>query len=197
MKTNRWQKLSAPLLALALLFSLLIPATAAAGDFVLMIKSGAMQLSDETQDLDGGIRTFSDKSDRTLSLAWEIRNAKNVGLGMEYITYEHDFTPLANSYTRTQVYLFSARKYFTPSKVFHPFAGIGLGYGFSRYNNGIDVDEDWNLALQLTGGFELQFSDDFGIFLEAKGLASGTDGERANDFDFSSTGLMAGVSFIF
>jgi opacity protein-like surface antigen len=182
---------------LALAFSLLTSTTATAADFVLMLKSGAIKLADETQLLDGSTRTFSDKSDRTLSLGWEVRSENNVGLGMEYITYEHDFTPLANGYTRTQVYLFSARKYFIPSKVFHPFVGIGLGYGFSRYNNGVDIDEDWNLALQLTGGFELQFADEFAIFLEAKGLASGTDGERANEFDFSSTGLMAGVSFIF
>jgi opacity protein-like surface antigen len=179
-------------------FCLLITGTAVAADFVLMLKSGVMQLADETQTLDGTSHTFSDKSDRTLALGWEIRTDKNVGLGMEYITYEHDFDASPAAYTRSQIYLFSARKYFVPSKVFHPFAGIGLGWGFTRYNDGIQhTDEDWNLALQLTGGFELQFSEGFAVFLEAKGLASGTDGERANEFDFSSTGLMAGVSFIF
>ena len=190
------------LVGLALTCGLLTTTTVMAADFVLLLKSGGMKLADETQLLDGATSTFSDKSDRTLSLGWEIRSEKNVGIGMEYITYEHDLTKLlpapSAGYTRSQIYLFSVRKYFIPSKVFHPFVGFGLGYGFSRYNDGGgNIDEDWNYALQVTGGFELQFADEFGIFLEAKGLASGTDGERANEFDFSSAGLMAGVSFIF
>jgi opacity protein-like surface antigen len=183
---------------LVLAFSLLTTTTAMAGDFVLMLKLGGMKLADETQVHDAATRTFSDKSDRTIAVGWEIRSAQNVGLGMEYFTFEHDFTPSVAGYTKTEIYLFSARKYFTPSKVFHPFAGVGLGYGFAKYDDGVgNVDRDWNYALQLTGGFELRFAEEFGIFLEAKGLASGTDGERANEFDFSSAGLMAGVSFIF
>jgi len=184
---------------LILIFGLLITNTAAAGDFVLMIKSGRMELADETQTIDVLPRTFSDKSDRTFGLGWEIRNINNVGLGMEYVTYEHEFTPATiDGYAKTQLLMFSARKYFAPSKMFLPFLGIGLGYGLTKYDDGIgDADHDLNYALQVTGGFELQFAEDFGIFLEAKGVASGTDGERDNEFDFSSTGLMAGISFIF
>ena len=179
-------------------FSLMLVTTASAGDFVLMLKSGCMRLSDETQFHDGATRTFSDKSDRTLGIGWEVRSENNVGLGMEVFTFEHEFTPSATGYTKSDIYLFSVRKYFKPTKVFHPFAGIGLGYGFAKYDDGVgNVDRDWNMALQVTGGFELQFADDFGFFVEAKGLASGTDGERANEFDFSSAGLMAGISFIF
>ena len=79
----------------------------------------------------------------------------------------------------------------------HPFGGIGLGWGYSKFSHVADVDRDWNYTLQISAGLEIQFAEEFGVYLEAKGLASGSDGERANEFDFSGSGLMAGVSFIF
>ena len=66
--------------------------TAIAGDFVMILKCGTVQLADGTKRLGGETRTFDETSARTLDIAWEIRNARNVGLGMEYITFEHDFT---------------------------------------------------------------------------------------------------------
>ena len=186
------------LLILALLFFVCAPNNASAADFVLMLKSGAAFLSDDTQRLDGEVRNFDDTSKKTLALAWEIRNSKNVGLGMEYMTFEHDFnSPSSDGYTRTQLYLFSARKYFAMESMVHPFLGIGLGWGYSKFNRIGDTDRDWNTALQISTGLEIQFAEEFGIFLEAKGIASGTEGERDNEFDFTGADLLAGVSFIF
>jgi opacity protein-like surface antigen len=190
---------------LALSFIVFTPGKAAAADFVLILKSGAVMLSDDTQRLDNETRTFDDASNRTLAVAWEIRNSRDVGLGMEYMTFEHDFnSPSADyGYTRTQMYLFSARKYFAAKTMIHPFVGIGLGWGYTQFNRINDIDQEWdtdrewNTALQISTGVEFQFAEEFGIYIEAKGLASGSDSERENEFDFSGSGLMAGVSFIF
>ena len=183
---------------LFLLVTLMATGNATAADFVVILKSGTVQLADETQRLDGETRTFDETSAKTLAVAWEIRNARNVGLGMEYITFEHDFTsPSSDGYTKSQLYLFSARKYFNASKMVHPFGGIGLGWGYTKFNRVGDIDRDWNYVLQISAGVEIRFAEEFGIFIEGKGLASGTDGERENEFDFSGPSLMAGVSFIF
>ena len=183
---------------LFLLMTLLFAGNTTAGDFVMILKSGTVELIDETQRLDGETRTFDEYSARTLAVGWEIRNSRNVGLGMEYITFEHDFTsPSSDGYTKTQLYLFSARKYFNMTKTIHPFGGIGLGWGYTKFNRVSDVDRDLNYVLQISAGLEIQFAEEFGIFIEGKGLASGTDGERENEFDFSGPSLTAGVSFIF
>jgi len=183
---------------LALLSVVSAPDNCAAADFAIMVKSGAAFLSDDDQRLDGEVRNFDDSSQRTLGLAWEIRNSRNVGLGMEYLTFEHEFTPLdSEGYTRTQLYLFSARQYFAMDSMVHPFVGIGLGWGYTKFHRIGDTDHDWNGALQLAAGLEFRFAREFGIFVEGKGLASGTDGERDNEFDFTGSGLLAGVSFIF
>ncbi|MFN2369075.1 MAG: hypothetical protein ABR605_09040, partial [Desulfurivibrionaceae bacterium] len=78
-------------LVLAIAAMIFIPTGAVAADFVIILKSGAAFLSDDDQRLDGETRDFDDSSNKTLGLAWEIRNSRNVGLGMEYLTFEHDF----------------------------------------------------------------------------------------------------------
>lgn len=183
---------------LFLLPALVFAGNASGADFVIIMKSGAVQLADDTQRLDGETRTFDDSSAKSLSIGWEIRNARNVGLGMEYITFEHDFTsPSSDGYTKTQLYLFNARKYFSMGRVVHPFGGIGLGWGYTKFNRDGDSDRDLNYVLQIAAGLEIRMAEEFGIFIEAKALASGTDGERENEFDFSGPSVMAGVSVIF
>ena len=183
---------------LFLLLALMSVGNATAADFVLILKSGTVKLTDDTQKLDDEVRTFDESSAKTLAIGWEVRNARNVGLGVEYITFEHDFTSLSSDgYTKTQLYLFNARKYFSVGKIVRPFGGIGLGWGYTKFGRDGDVDRDLNYVLQIAAGVELQLAEEFGIFIEGKGLASGTDGERENEFDFSGPSLMAGVSVIF
>jgi hypothetical protein len=171
---------------------------AAAADFAMIMKSGTVKLWDEDQRLDLADRRFDGHSQRTLALAWEIRNAKEVAMGMEYLTYRHDLSDTVSGGAKTQVVLFNIKKYFSPNLVLHPYAGFGLGWGHARFDDGQgNIDRDFNLALQASGGVEFRIGNNFGIYTELKGLASGTDGEDENEFDFSGTGLMAGISLIF
>lgn len=167
-------------------------------DFALIMKSGTVKLWDDDQSLDLVDRRFDSHSQRTLSLGWEIRNAKEVAMGMEYITYHHDLLSSATGGAKTQVVLFNIKKYFSPNLVLHPYAGFGMGVGHAKFDDGQGyVDRELNLALQASGGVEFRIGNNFGIYTEVKGLASGTDGEDENEFDFSGTGLMAGISMIF
>ncbi|MEN8135218.1 MAG: hypothetical protein ABFS18_06740 [Thermodesulfobacteriota bacterium] len=183
---------------LFMLAALIFVGNATAADFVMILKSGTVQLADDTQKLDLETRDFDKSSAKTLAIAWEVRNSRDVGMGMEYITFEHDFTsPSSDGYAKTQLYLFSARKYFNMGSMVHPFGGVGLGWGYSKFGRDGDVDRDLNYVLQINAGLEIQLAEEFGIFIEGKALASGTDGERENEFDFSGPSLMAGVSLIF
>ena len=181
------------------LMTLVVTPGVKAADFAVIVKSGSVKLWDDKQVLDGIERDFDDTGNKVFAVSWEIRNAENVGLGMEYINYKHEFTPPVNTgATRTQVYLFTAKKYYAPTEIIRPFFGIGLGWGHAKYSDGLgNVDRDLNVALQASGGIEFLFAQNFGFYTEIKGLASNTDGESENEFDFSSTSLMAGMSFVF
>lgn len=187
-----------PLLAAVLLGAGVTASAARAADFAMIVKSGTVQLWDDDQRLDMADRHFDDHSRRTLAVAWEVRNAKEVALGMEYLTFKHAFSPPVSGRTKTQVWLFNAKKYFSPNRVLHPFVGIGLGWGHAKYDDGQgNIDRDVNFALQATTGMEFRIGENFGFYTEVKGLASGTDGEEENEFDFSGTGFLAGISLIF
>lgn len=184
---------------LAVLIGLAMAAhSSLAADFAMIVKSGTVQLWDEEQRLDLAERRFDNNSHRTLAVAWEVRNAKEVALGMEYLTYRHDFSPPVNGHTKTQAWMFNAKKYFSPNQLLHPYAGIGLGWGHAKYDDGRgNIDRDVNVAMQATAGVEFRIGDNFGFYTELKGLASGTDGEEENEFDFSGSGFLAGISLIF
>jgi len=171
---------------------------ARAGDFAVILKSGTVQLWDNDQSHDTVKRSFDSNSQRTLAVAWEIRTAKDIALGMEYFTFRHGFTPSATGRTITQVVGFTVKKYFSPNRFLHPYAGFGLGLGHAKYDDGDgNVDRDINLAIQASTGIEFRIGDNFGIYTEVKGLASGTEGEEDNEFDFSGTCYLAGISMIF
>ena len=172
--------------------------SARAGDFAIIVKSGTVKLWNDGQRLDLVERNFDNNSKHTLALAWEIRTSRDLALGMEYFTFRHGFTPPTTGYTKTQVVQFTVKKYFSPNRILHPYAGIGLGWGHAKYDDGVgNIDRDVNLAIQVDTGVEFRIGDNFGIYTEVKGLASGTDGEEENEFDFSGICYLAGISMIF
>jgi opacity protein-like surface antigen len=194
---SKYRRLSLHLLVLICLTTL-SAGLARAADFAIIIKSGTVSLWDNDQRLDMVERHFDNHSQSTLAVAWEIRTAKELALGMEYFTFRHDFSPPSTGRTKTQVAQFTVKKYFSPNRILHPYAGIGLGWGHAKYDDGQgNIDRDINFAMQASAGIEFRIGDNFGLYTEVKGLASGTDGEDENEFDFSGTGFLAGISIIF
>jgi hypothetical protein len=174
----------------------LASAPALAGGAMIM-KTGRVQLWDDSQNLDGQTRTFDSDSGRTFALAWEHRNRRGMGLGVEYITYRHDYTPssVSNGQAKTQILLFSARKYFNASEVVHPFFGVGMGLGHTSIT-GSSIDPDVNFEVQANTGVEMRF-DTIGFYIELKGLYNDTSGPSGNRYDPSGTAVFGGMSFIF
>lgn len=172
-------------------------APAMAGGAMIM-KTGNVQLWDDTQLLGGQQRTFDSSSWRTFALAWEHRNKLGMGLGIEYITYRHDYTPstAGDGQAKTQILLFSARKYFTASDIVHPFVGMGMGIGHTSITGGPNLSPDVNFEVQANTGIEFRF-DNVGFYMEVKGLYNNSDGPSNNRYDPSATGVFGGMSFIF
>ena len=176
----------------------LAPASAMAGGAIIM-KLGQVQLWDDAQFLGGQNRVFDDRSRRTFGFAWEHRNKRDIGFGMEYLTYRHDYRPAtaaSGGQAKTQMILFSARKYFIASGVFHPFVGMGMGLGHTSVTGGPDLSPEVDFQVQANTGIEFRF-DNIGFLVEVKGLYNDSDGPVNNRYDPSGTAIFGGMSFIF
>jgi opacity protein-like surface antigen len=187
----------------ALLGLLLISAwpalASAAGAFTL--KGGVMNLWDDTQVVDGTLRSFDETSYRTFGIAWEHRRAHGASFGVEYLNYRNEFTPPSTpdpGLARTQVLQFVTRKYFDASALVHPFMGVGIGTSqttvsfdtptsFTKY--------DWNLALQVNAGVELRLDNNFALAMEVKSLYHDVSSSR--EYNPSATGVYLGMGFLF
>lgn len=171
--------------------------SAMAGNAITM-KLGQVKLWDDTQLLGAQERVFDDSSGRTFGLAWEHRSRSGVGLGVEYITYRHDYTPSTRNMgeAKTQMILFSARKYFIDSGVFHPFLGMGMGLGHTSVTGGPNLSPEVDFQAQVNTGIEFRF-DNIGFLVEVKGLYNDSKGPSNNRYDPSGTGIFGGMSFIF
>ncbi len=164
----------------------------------MIMKTGKVQLWDDSQNLGDQPLTFDDSSWRTFALAWEHRGRRGMGLGVEYITYRHSYLPSTSGdgQAKTQIVLFSARKYFDASSIVHPFVGLGMGLGHTSVTGGARIGPDVNFEVQANTGIEFRF-DNVGFYMELKGLYNDSSGPSGNNYDPSGTGVFGGMSFIF
>jgi hypothetical protein len=178
---------------------LALPAVTEAGG-IFLFKGGALRLADDSQTLDLAPRNLDEESMGTLALSIEARKKNGVAFGAEFVTYRNEFTPPTApgpGEARTRVLQFVGKKYFSPTDVFHPYFGAGIGVGNTEVtftSGGVSFsDEEFTLALQAVVGFELRF-DNLSFVLEAKHLYHDIEG-GGNEFDPTSTGAFVGLGF--
>lgn len=176
-----------------------LPAVTEAGG-AFLFKGGLLRLADDSQTLDLTARNLDEQSMGTLALNLEARKKNGVAFGAEFITYRNEFTPPnapGPGEARTRVLQFVGKKYFSPSDVFHPYFGAGIGIGNTEvtFTSGGSSfsDEEFTLALQVVAGFELRF-DNLSFVLEAKHLYHDIEG-GGNEYDPTATGAFAGLGF--
>ncbi len=86
-----------PRFRIALLAAALVaPMAAQAGD-AFYLKGGSAQLTDDSQSLNGIVRTLDDRSTDTYGLLFEHRTHRDMAFGVEYLSYKNDFTPSGKS----------------------------------------------------------------------------------------------------
>jgi len=186
-------------LALTILVTALASPAVLAGGAV-MIKGGAVVLSDDTQMIDNRFATIDDAtSARTFGLAFEHRTRRNgMSFGVEYNSYRHDFTTVLaeNGDTNTQVLQFVVRKYFYERAPVRPFIGLGVGGGLTHteYRSGGTTRDDDFGSFVLQGVLGVEFRvENMSLMLEVKRFWH--EPGSSDDYNASATGLYGGVGF--
>jgi hypothetical protein len=178
------------------LLALAAPGVASAEESALMVKVGRLNVSHETQDIDGANRTL-DNSTNTYALAWEARANDGVAFGAEFMTYRNDWhgPGAQQGDVRTRALLFTMKKYMSPAGNMYPYAGAGVGLAHGVVG-GLNFDPALGLALQLDGGVEFRW-ESVGFYTELKGLYASPGSIWGSSVDTSSVGLFGGISILF
>lgn len=176
--------------------SLLGSATVHAEEAALMVKLGRISVAHSEQDLDGARRSIDD-SRHTYALAYEQRTNDGVAYGSEWMTYTNRWSGpgSANGEFKSNVLLFTLKKYMPPSGQIYPYAGAGIGMVHASAN-GLNYDPSLGLALQLDGGVEVRWQS-VGLYTEIKGLYAHPGTFWGNQSDSSGIGVFAGLSILF
>lgn len=173
-----------------------LPGMAQAGGAVL-VKGGAMSLTDDSQIVDIAPLNLDQNSSRAFAFNIEGRMNNGVALGAEYLSYHHQFTlpSLDSGRAETEVIQFLAKKYFFQGGPAHPYIGIGLGVGHTDVNtvSAVVRDNEFTFAAQLLLGFELRLNN-LTFLAEIKHMVHDIE-SGGNEYNPTATGLFFGMGF--
>lgn len=188
-----------PLLVLTTLLATAPMAPPAAADGAVMVKGGAVLLSDDTQLIDNVLGTLDDSSNRTFAVSFEHRTRRGMAFGVEYTSYRHDYTTVVSAEagdTRTQIVQFIVRKYFFDKSPVRPFLGVGVGGGYTHaeFRQGGIVREDDIGSFVLQGALGAEFRiENLSLMLEVKRFWH--EPGSSNDYNATATGVFGGIGF--
>ncbi len=171
----------------------LAAAPVCARETVMTLKAGAVRINDDTQLLDNATRDF-DAGGPAISITIEGRPRPAIGHGFEYVRFWHDYTPPRSGDAKSQLFLYTLRRYFNAQHAVRPWIGFGVGAGHTSVTDGADVDPDVSPAGQFNAGIEAR-SGEIGFWGEIKGIFF--DVSSNIEYDPSGVGAFAGVSFRF
>lgn len=195
MRLNAWVR---PLLIMTTLLAASM-AQPAAADGAVLVKGGAVFLSDDIQLIDNVLGSIDESSTRTFAASFEHRNRRGMAFGIEYTSYRHDYTTVVTAEdgdTRTQVLQFIARKYFFQRSPVRPFIGLGVGGGYTHaeFRQGGIVREDDIGSFVLQGALGAEFRiENLSLMLEVKRFWH--EPGSSDDYNATSTGVFGGVGF--
>ena len=178
----------------------LLSSTAAAeGTTALILKTGQFTLSEDSQVVLFDRLEFDDKSSGVFGAELEWRMPDGLSLGGELTFYRNDwasaFFLFDSGQVDTTILMFNVKKYFTASKVIHPYIGAGAGVAVTDFSGTITGNSS-GLALQAIGGIEFRW-DKVGLYTEFKALSADTEDDLDHQVDVSGTGIFAGLSIYF
>ena len=159
-------------------------------------------MSDNIQDTFGIPMIFDEDASFALGADFIFYDVAGVKLGGEAFIFENDFSLFGSQGTTlTLMTMFNARKYFLDG-MFKPYIGAGAGVGSVSFNSLPLSGSAAGLNAQFLLGFDAKFSEVFGVFIEYKNVFyADYSGETASgataDFDFSGSGITAGLSIRF
>lgn len=171
--------------------------SAHAAENVIIPKLGSFSLSETQQTTVGVNATYDEDSSGVFAVEYERRLDGGFSFGGEFVSYTNDYTSSSGSgEADVGVLTFNVKQYFNSSGSFMPFVGAGIGFGVASMSGPISGDAV-DLALQIMGGFEYQFTDTIGIYAEYKVISSEPEDDAGETVDISGSGVFAGLTIHF
>ena len=170
----------------------------ARADSALIVKAGSFELSDDTQDISGGVSLmFDEDASGVFSIEYEWGIDKVV-VGAELLGYENDWNSSEPSSgdNDTLAIMFNVKRYFEIRKSIQFYIGGGIGIASVDFDGPGGSAEGDDLALQVMAGVTVR-ANKVGLYTEVKSFSSEPEDDFGDDIDVSGTGLFGGISFHF
>ncbi len=167
-------------------------------DSALIIKAGSFELSDDTQDITGGVSLmFDDDASGVFSIEYEWGFDKVV-LGAELLGYSNDWNSsvATSGDNETLAIMFNGKRYFGIRETLLFYVGGGVGVASVDFDGPSGSAEGDDFALQVMAGVSVR-AGNIGFYGEIKSFSSEPEDDFGDDIDVSGTGLFGGVSFHF
>ena len=177
-----------------------------AGGVGVMLKVGALTLSEETQSIRvNGVDydlIFDDSASGVFAVEVYYQFNSGLAVGGEILNYTANFTTAGIGTDEHDVDVLTVmgivKQYFRPNSSLQPYLGAGLGVTSTDISGppGGIAGNTSGISYQVLAGIEYRGAD-IGVFGEAKYLSADTEDDNNQSIDVSGTGLFAGVAFHF
>ena len=170
----------------------------APGGIGLMLKVGALTLSEDTQTILGSARQFDESVSGPYAIEGYYQFDSGFAFGGELMGYTAVFTTAGvNQHDVDVTILFAnVKNYFRVDSSLQPYIGAGIGAATTDISGPTIGGSTSGLAYQLMAGIEYR-STNIGLFGEFKYVGADTESDNNETIDVSATGILAGVSFHF
>ncbi len=170
-----------------------------ADGFAILLKTGALTLSEETQSILAADRQFDDSASSLFAVEGYYQYPSGLALGGELISYQAEFTTVGSNDTHdvdVLIALANVKKYFRSMHRFQPYIGAGIGLAVTDISGPTIFGNTSGAAYQLTAGAEYRGAS-VGVFAEYRLLGADTEDDNGQGVDVSGSGIFAGVAFHF
>lgn len=161
----------------------------------IILKTGSFSLSTSNQTILTPL-SFDTSSSGVFAIEYEARLKKNTSWGVEFITYNNDYTGGSGGSSNARQLTGNFRQYFDAGKNVKPFIGAGISAA-SATMSGQVVGSVGGIGFQAMGGVKFPFSKKAFAIVEYKIISSAPDDAAGVSVDTSGNGLFAGIGFKF
>jgi len=171
------------------------------GGVAVIVKAGALTLSEESQNITVGVTNydlaFDDSASGPFAVEAYYQYPSGFTIGGEILSYTAQFTTSSNLHDMdVLVFSANAKKYFRDRSSFQPFIGAGIGYALTDISGPILTGNTSGISYQLMVGAEYR-TESIGLIAEYKIIGADTEDDSGQSIDVSGSGIFAGVAFHF
>ncbi len=175
------------------------PAYLTPGGMSLLIKTGALTLSAETQTILGSDWRFDDSASGVYDIELYYQFDSGLTVGGELIGYSAEFSTLANTDKHNVdvlILMGDAKQYFRTEASFQPYIGAGIGFATTDVSGPSLSGSTSGLAYQAMAGVEYR-GENIGVTAEYKFISADTEDASGEKVDVSGSGFFAGIAIHF